>query len=400
MGSHQYIYLENHLKPMTKAKLKIRDNTIFWAIILLSLVSAMRSFLLPLAADEITYSQIGEELLKGKYYLRGAASTVTPIIPLLYAIFKIKSLPLLGYVLHKLFHFALAILGGRYAYLFFFQLGLSKKIILALLALVAANPIAVAWFANLYPEAILFFSFWGFIYYSVSPKQISNIPKILAFFVILVLTRYLYAVLGVILVSVFIGYLKTDYKKYRLVLFKYCIVFALPIFLWGKYMFNVEYGTQDKPRISYFKRFQSTDSPILYNLKCGLGLEKHHEVDKINGIPAFASLFIPITGFRNYLISVILILAFVYGLLLHVKLKEIKILLIATLLPMLGLMFAGTGFSRYWLILLPSFCLGYYYLFKRLNFKEIYFVRIVQIVAFVYIVNEFRLDVLVLSKIL
>ena len=105
---------------------------------------------------------------------------------------------------------------------------------------------------------------------------------------------------------------------------------------------------QNLSEISYFNRFK-TDNQLLYNMKAGLGLIQHHEAGKINGIPAFISLFVPITGFRNYLLSLVLILSFIYGYVRKNNTEGIKILLTSIVLLMTGLIFAGTGFSRYWL---------------------------------------------------
>ena len=87
-------------------------------IILLSIVSMLRSLVIPLFADEITYNRLAENILNGKFYLIDYPSTVTPTIPLLFAIFKIKALPILGYILHKLFNIGLTLFGLRYLYLF------------------------------------------------------------------------------------------------------------------------------------------------------------------------------------------------------------------------------------------------------------------------------------------
>jgi hypothetical protein len=169
----------------------------------------------------------------------------------------------------------------------------------------------------------------------------------------------------------------------------------LPLIFWFKYVYNIEQNNLSE--ISYFNRFK-TENQLLYNIKSGLGIIKHSEVNRVNGIPAFISLFIPITGLRDYVTSIILILAFIYGYIRKNNSLGIKILLTAILLTMLGLIFAGTGFSRYWLILLPSFLLGYYFLVQKLNIKDKWFVYVSQIVCFIYIVNEIRIDFLILNK--
>ena len=154
---------------------------------------------------------------------------------------------------------------------------------------------------------------------------------------------------------------------------------------------------QNLTEIRYVSRFK-VDNPLLYNIKCGLGLEQHYEVDKINGIPAFISLFVPKTGIRSHIVSVILIGGFVFGYYRKLKSNEIKKLAISIIMIMFGFLIAGTGFSRYWLVLLPGFYLGYYFLFKSFNIKEKWFIYLSQLLALIYIVNEIRLDIIILER--
>jgi len=372
------------------------DKKIFLSIICISVLSSLRALFVPLAFDEITYLKLSNNILSGQYFIKNSPSSIAPAIPFLFAIFKVKSYPLLGFILHKVFNIMLAILGGRYFYLFVKKQQLKQTVILALLALIAVNPNSVAWFSSLYPEALLFFSLWGFIFYVTEPISKIVLIKTLTFFVLMVFTRYVYAILGIIILYKYYDYLRNNFSKYGIMIIKYSLLFAIPVLLWGKFILNIE--NQNLSEISYFDRFK-TESPILYNIKCGLGLEKHYEVDKINGIPAFATLFVPKTGFRNYGFSLLLIFGFIYGLLTQRLMLNVRVLFLTTLLIMLGLIIAGTGFSRYWLVLLPSFCLGYYYLFQKLGLKDLYFVRFSQLIALIYIVNEIRLDIMILNKI-
>jgi len=368
---------------------------IYIVIIILSVLSALRSLLIPLHADELTYSKLAENILQGRYYLINHPSSVAPTIPFVFALFKINTFPLLGIILNKLFNLCLVGFGFRFMALFLKQQNISQIIIWSILALIAVNPTSVAWFSTLYPEALIFFSFWGFIYYvSQTPKQ-SHLIKILAFFVLMIFTRYLYAVLGIIILINYYDYLKENFKVYSKSILIYSLIFLIPVILWAKYLLNIE--EQNLSEISYFNRFK-VDNPLLYNIKCGLGLEKHHEVDKINGLPAFTSLFVPITGFRNYIVSLVLIVGFMVGLISHLKFTAIKKLFISVIVIMLGFVFAGTGFSRYWLVLLPAFYLGYYYLFKLLKIHDKWFVYATQIMSFIYILNEIRLDILIVNK--
>ncbi|SFD02780.1 hypothetical protein [Algibacter pectinivorans] len=367
----------------------------FIAIIIISVLSALRSLLIPVHADELTYSKLADNILLGQYYLVNNPSSIAPTIPFVFALFKIKTFPVLGIILNKIFNLCLVGFGFRFIALYLKQQNVSPIFIGGILALTAVNPNAVAWFSTLYPESLIFFGFWGFIYYVSRPPKQSYLIKILAFFILMVFTRYLYAVLGVVILLCYYDYLKENFKNYSLPIVTYSLIFLIPVILWAKYLLNIE--EQNLSEISYFNRFK-VGNPLLYNIKCGLGLEQHHEVDKINGIPAFASLFIPITGFRNYLISFILIFGFVCGLVKHLKRPAVSKLFISSMLIMLGFVFAGTGFSRYWLVLLPSFYLGYYYLFKLLNIRDKWIVYGSQLVSFIYILNEIRLDILIVNK--
>ena len=235
------------------------------------------------------------------------------------------------------------------------------------------------------------------MYYSVAERKTSNFLKMIIFFLVLTMTRYLYAVLGVIVLYNCYRYYKECSKQMVLKLVIYSIIFCVPILFWAKYVYTIEQNSS-VTETSYFNRFKEVENPFLYNIKCGLGIEQHHMVNKVNGIPAFASLFIPIDGFRNLWLSVLLIIGFIIGY--HKKRDTIglKLLLIAIILPMLGLIFAGTGFSRYWLILTPGYIIGYYFLALKLNIPDKWFIYASYTLCFVYIINEFRLDYIVLNR--
>ncbi|WP_296382566.1 hypothetical protein [Winogradskyella sp.] len=373
----------------------IKEHKVFAIIILLSFISALRSLIMPLIADETTYYSIASNILDGRYYQKTNPSTVSPIIPFILAFFKTSVTPIIGITLHKLFHILLAILGFRYLHLFLSTLKLNTTIVLAIVALCVVNPIGITFYGRLYPESILLFCFWGFMYYSVSERTSSNFIKMIAFFLVLTMTRYLYAVLGVIVLYNCYQYYKISSKQKVFKLATYCVMLSIPILFWGKYVYNIEQSNLSE--VSYFDRYKS-DSPLLYNIKAGLGIIKHHEVNRINGILAFSSLFVPIDGFRNFILSIGLILAFVIGYFRKNKPLGAKLLIIVISLAMLGLIFAGTGFSRYWLILLPGFILGYYYLASRFNLPDKWFVYASYALCFVYILNEFRLDYLIMNK--
>lgn len=373
----------------------IKQEKIFAIIFFLSLISSLRALMLPLLGDETTYASISENILSGRYYQVNHPSTVTPIIPFIMSFFKVNSFPYLGFILHKLFNIGLMFLGFRLAYLFFKKQQLNRRVILAILALTATNTIGIAFFPSLYPESILFFCFWGFMYYFNSELNTNTFLKTLIFFLLLSITRHLYLILGILVLYKLYEHYKLRDRKSIYKLITYSFILTLPLIFWFKYIYNIE--MQNLSEISYFNRFK-TDNQLLYNMKAGLGLIQHHEAGKINGIPAFISLFVPITGFRNYLLSLVLILSFIYGYVRKNNTEGIKILLTSIVLLMTGLIFAGTGFSRYWLILLPGFLLGYYLLGTKFKMKDDWFIYASQILCFIYIANELRLDYLIFNK--
>ena len=184
-----------------------------------------------------------------------------------------------------------------------------------------------------------------------------------------------------------------DYQNiYKLVL--YSVVCVLPLIIWFKYVYLVEKEITIEQ--SYFTRFKEND--IFYNIKAGLGIIQHAEVNKINGIPAFVSLFLPVTGLRNWIISIGLIATFCFGYITKWKIKEYRLIFITIILIMLGLIVAGTGFSRYWLVLLPGYWLGFYFCFSYLKIEDNYFEKISLLLAVIYVINELRLDYLIVSK--
>ena len=65
----------------------IKKDYFLLVLLVLSALSLFRSLVIPLHGDELTYFKISEQLITGKYYLQDQPSTVTPIIPFLFAFF-------------------------------------------------------------------------------------------------------------------------------------------------------------------------------------------------------------------------------------------------------------------------------------------------------------------------
>jgi len=375
----------------------IKREKAFSFLFISILILSLRNLFIPLQSDEITYFKISNNILSGKYYQTDYPSSVIPIIPFLMAFFSFKGVPLLGFALHKIFHIILTILGFRFCYLTLSKLDIDKRIIYSIILLAAISSNFISFLPSLYPEAVIFFTFWGFLYYFNEPKTISNFKRLFCLFILLIFTRYVYAILGLLLLMYYYSFIKNSKKDFWKLLLT-SIIIASPLLFWFKYIHNIE--SQNLSEISYFNRFKVGENPLWYNIKCGLGLEKHYEVSRINGIPAFISLFVPITGVRNYLISLILLLAVFFGLFQKIKNTIILNLFFAFTLVILGFILAGTGFSRYWLVLLPTIYLSYYLIYNKYFSNPKYFVLVAQVIGLVLFLNEIRLTFLILKKIL
>lgn len=374
----------------------IKREKIFSFLFISILTISLRNLFLPLQGDENTYLKISANILTGRYYQTDHPSTVIPIIPFLMAFFSFSKYPFLGFALQKLFHIILTIVGIRFCYLTLSKLNLEKRVIYSIILLTTISSGFISFIPSLYPESIIFFTFWGFIYYLNEPKTISNFKKLFILFILLIFTRYLYAILGLLLLVYYYSFFTTSRKYFWKVLLLSLLIVS-PLLFWFKYVYIIE--SQNLSEISYFNRFKIGENPIWYNIKCGLGLEKHYEVSRINGIPAFISLFVPIIGVRNFFISLVLILAVFFGLYQKVKCMLVFNLLLTFSLVMLGFILAGTGFSRYWLVLLPIIYLSYFFIYTKFFPNPKYFVTIVQILSVFLILNEIRLTFLILKKI-
>ncbi len=378
----------------------IKENKLLSSLIFISFVSSLRILILPISGDEITYSRIAENIiLHGEYSLDEKPSTITPSLPVLISLFYTKTNLVLGFVMAKLANLLFLIIGLRYLFLFLKKLAINSEVIWVIILLTIVNSNFVVWSLVLYPEAILFCFFWVFIYHI--SKDINKPRDTFFIFIslgVLVLTRYVYAVFGILVLYVIFNYLKNLVQKRNYFaiqkIFIFAIISLLPLLFWFKYVYNVE--KEADTVLSYFARFKNNE--VLYNLRAGIGLIKHDEVGNVNGIPAFITLFLPITGYRNWALSIILILGFVIGFISKWKVGPYRKLFIAILLVMFGLIFAGTGFSRYWLPMLPGYLLGFYLFFNSLKLKDSYFVLLFKIIAVIYVVNELRLDYLILNK--
>lgn len=375
----------------------LKAEKLFSILFFLVFILSLRSLFLDLQGDEITYRKIATHILEGKYYQTNHPSSVIPIVPFLMAFFSTSKIPLVGFILHKLFHVFLTVVALRYCYLTLSTIISEQKILYSILLLTVVSSGFLSTLPTLYPEAIVLVTFWGFLYYFNLPKSEANFKKFFFLLILLIFTRYVYAVLGIFILLYYYAILKNTRESiWKIILIS--AILSTPLLFWFKYVYNIE--SQNLSEISYFNRFKSDDNPFWYNIKCGLGLEQHYETRRINGIPAFISLFVPITGIRNYILSCFLIMAVFFGLYQRKKNKTVLNLLLAFSLVFIGFIFAGTGFSRYWLVLLPIIYLSYYFIYSRFFKNVYYFVLFAQITSLLLILNEIRVTFMILKKLL
>lgn len=375
----------------------IKKEKLFSFLFISIFILSLRNLFIPLQGDEITYFKISTNILTGRYYQSDNPSSVIPVIPFLMSFFSFSKYPFLGFALHKLFHIILTIVGLRFCYLTISKLNLDRRVVYSILLITIISSNFISFLPSLYPESIVFVTFWGFIYYLNEPKNLSNFKKFFLLFILLVFTRYLYAILGSLVLFYYYSFFTTSRKDFLKVLL-ISLLLTSPLLFWFKYVYHIE--SENLSEISYFNRFKIDENPFWYNIKCGLGLEKHYEASRINGIPAFISLFIPMTGIRNFFISLVLLVAVFFGLYQKVKNTIIFNLLFAFFLVMLGFILAGTGFSRYWLVLLPIIYLSYFLIYTKYFSNPTYFIKIVQVLSVILVLNEIRLTFLIFKKIL
>jgi hypothetical protein len=368
----------------------------------ISLLSMLRILFLPLGGDEITYAEIaGNIMRRGWFAYQEMPSTLTPIMPLWMAAFYMESLPQYGLFFAKLLNLFWLWWAIKYMYLFFKNIQLPELVSLSIIGLTFVNNNFVAMSLTLYPDMFIISLFWMFLYRLTQPVEtLKSWILLILPLMFLVLTRYVYAVFGLPVLLIFINYLRELYssRSYQKIgkLFIYTIICILPLLFWFKYVFSVE--SFSDANLSYFNRFKNNS--FLYNIQAGLGIIQHEETKNVNGIPAFISLFLPITGFRSWILSLVLAGSFWMGYLSHYKKNFYSTIILIILLLMGGLAIAGTGFSRYWLPLTPLFLLGFYQFFKLFKFDDRYWVYGAKALILIYVINELRINWIVIKKII
>lgn len=374
------------------------DSKTICFLAVVSIVSSFRTLFLPLHSDEVTYVNIATSLVNnGTYHLNGVSTTVIPVVPLVIAAISTLTNVETGIFLSRILQVLIALVGVYYAYKTVVKVTKEASIAIVLMLLVVVNTNFITAICSLYPDSILFCFLWVLLYYlSEDVTRLRTWIPILVSMVVLVMTRYLYAVMGLLVLLAFINYIIASKSKHSSQIMKLSLLIGMaivPLAIWFYYVGNVE--SNQTNGISYFNRFKNHG--LWYNIQAGVGLIKHDEVGKVNGIPAFASLFAPITGLRSWILSIPILFFAFYG---YFKNKTVlkNTLLLTLIIIMSGFIFAGTGFSRYWLPLIPAYVLGFYLTLKEFKVSDYWFQLVAVGISIIYVINELRLDYMIFQK--
>lgn len=375
-----------------------RVEHVLYGLIAISVILPLRNLFTPLFGDETTYLAIAQSTISNGFYsLNGNPSSVTPIISYLLLVCSGFSVPITNISIAKLISYLCGLVGVLFFYKYLKLKKVDNMTRLALVLFVTSSPVFAAWIGTLYPEGFILMGFWTFIYYFNKDFSIRSWIFILLAGVLIVLARYVYAVLGLLVIGyLFLGLRTMESGLKRASFFKFmgfAVFIAIPLITWFYHVYIVE--SAPSSGLTYFNRFE--EQSFFDRVKAGIGLIKAPNVSRVNGTPALANMFIPITGFRSWLLSIPLLILLIVGYTKE-KAKKHRALCIALVLVLLGFVFSGTGFTRYWLALLPSFILGFYFCIPQTtHWQKIVLVASVCL-ALLYIANEIRITAMVLSN--
>ena len=388
-------------------------------------VVALAASSIPIAAvaDERTYLSLASSMLEGSYERFGVPSTFPPPVPLLTASLQVLFGAEMAFYLGKVVVLACGLLGIRVAYLTLLHTQLDKRLVYLCCLLTLASSVVALILPRLYPDGLIMLAFWGFAYFYVKPPHtVKHWILWLLIALCLLFLRYSYGLLGAFIVLQFIHWIRSHAtRKQVITVIAVAALLCVPLLLWVNYLTGIE-TTMDLDQ-SYFNRYK--DDGIWGNIKFGLGLEQSPENVRTNGIPAFASTFVPVTGFRSLGLSLTLLAAIAIGgwsltcggnrslAKLIGKVKNTadvsqqintslgsaarKKLLAMMVLSLLGLVLAGTGFSRYWISLLPLFWVCLFATATRLRILP-WAILASGLLIMGYVANNLRLIALVLDK--
>ncbi len=367
---------------------------------MIALVSCLRNIPVALTGDEITYFNIAQELANnGRFYHEGLPSMVSPVMPFIILVGTFFQPDESIIWIPKLIGFSFSLIGLNFLWRFLKAMAISDTNATCIVALTICNPVFIRFSASLYPDAIAFGLFWILIYMMTRIKKMKHLFIILLVAAMLVLTRYVFAVLLIPIVFVFYQnrqhLLKFAANKSNFIVYSVLITLTtIPLFLWTEYILS--FTGERSTTISYFSRYEQDG--LFGQIKTGLGFIKGEEVARVNGIPAFATVFLPITGFRSWFVSLAILIPIVIGWVLTWKQLLSKIIIISAFIILSGYVLAGTGFSRYWLGLIPIFIFGIFSFAKKMKFSDNKLYIATLIICSIYILNEIRLDILVIQR--
>src|SRR5690606_28972686 len=142
-------------------------------------------------------------------------------------------------------NYVFLLIGLKYCFLFGKKLYNPIQIIKIILFVTIVNANFVLCSIRLYPELLLFCLFWMFGYYTFKKLTTPNdLLYFLTAFCVLVITRYLYPVLGVFVVYKMWIFIKDhwnekNYRTLKKALF-YSFLAFIPVLYWAKYTYLLE----------------------------------------------------------------------------------------------------------------------------------------------------------------
>lgn len=377
----------------------ITKNKNNWLIYIISFMISLllfRSLFVELRGDEWTYYSLANNLLEsGNYQSNGIQSTIIPSIPFLLYLTSFISGEIQIWLVRLLSSLSL-IVGVFYVYKYF-KLK-EVKGLLFILPLVLVNHTFINSSSSIYPDALIFMFTWMVIYHISKVdfyKSMLSIVMVSFSIISLFYLRYIYIyLLPLVFYVSFSSFNELKQLKYYTNKIKLIGILSFALILimvWGYYLVNIESGGNDG--YSYLSRFSNG---FLKTLSDGLGFTIAENHTRHNGVPAFISMFMPITGIRSWVLSIFLI-AFLLLTVFYKKFFNIHkeaVLIFAVLY--LILLISGTGFSRYWLSSLPLIYLSFFNFLKdKIHLDKLKLITLI-LVIFLFI-NELRVTYLILN---
>jgi len=377
----------------------LTENKNNWLIYIINFIISLllfRSLFVELRGDEWTYYSLANNLLQsGNYQSNGIQSTIIPSIPFLLYLTSFINGELQVWLVRLMSSLSL-IIGMFYIYKYF-KLKEVKGLFF-ILPFILVNHTFINSSSSLYPDALIFMLTWMVIYYiSRVDFYKSTLSLLIISFSIISLfyLRYIYIyLLPLVFYFSFGSFKELKQLKYyadKIKLFSILSFASIFILVWVYYLVNIETGGNDG--YSYLSRFSNG---FLKTISDGLGFTIAENHSRHNGIPAFISMFIPITGIRSWFLSILLIAFLLFSMFYNKFLKIHREAILIFIFLYMILLLSGTGFSRYWLSSLPLIYLAFFNFLKdKVHLNKLKLITLILITLL--FINELRITYLILN---